>query len=488
MVVSHPCVLCTKSVKRNQKALLCTQCNLWVHIKCASVPEQQYLNPNEHFVNWNCPKCTLSVLPFFNENDIADALDSPEKQLDVSNFDKQNQSDVLNCVTEENNDYCFPKEKGMKFSHLNIRSLRNKKDDLGMFLRDNPYDLLGLSETWLEEYISDSLIAISGYNFERKDRQEHGGGVCCYIRSNVSYIRRHDLENDELELLWLEIKPKNETRIFVGTIYRQPNSPMSFFDSLEDNLDRVSALSERVLLLGDLNCNMLTTNSLSKRLNELEILIGLKQLIQEPTRVTPNSSTLIDLILVSNSFGALQCGVQPIGFSDHSLVYTLTKTSANMFTPKISRFRSFRKFNETAFLDELAAIKWNELLKANNDVDSKWSTFHSLFLKLCDKHAPYVTMRPKIKGSPWINTQYIEISRERDFFKRKFLKTRDPAYYNQFKSFRNRANTLNKKLKRAFVKEKLQNVGNELKKRWKVLNALLPNNRSNNKSNIIIEE
>ena len=38
--------------------------------------------------------------------------------------------------------------------------MRNKKDDLEIFLRDNPYDLIGLSETWLDEYISNNLIAI----------------------------------------------------------------------------------------------------------------------------------------------------------------------------------------------------------------------------------------------------------------------------------------------------------------------------------------
>ena len=74
---------------------------------------------------------------------------------------------------------------------------------------------------------------------------------------------------------------------------------MSFFDALENNIDKVSALSDRIVLLGDFNCNMLTSNPLSKKLNELSKLMGFLQLIDKPTRVTPNSSTSIDLIFVS---------------------------------------------------------------------------------------------------------------------------------------------------------------------------------------------
>ena len=476
MVTSYPCVFCSKPVKSNQKALLCTQCNLWAHIKCARVSELQYCDPNEHFVNWRCSKCILSLLPFFDVTDSADVYHPCD-----------NINDVGKSKREDNIKFQFPKEKGIKVSHLNIRSLRNKIHDLEILLKDYPYELISLTETWLDEFICNNMITVNGYNLERKDRAEHGGGVCCYIRSNIPYIRRYDLEDDELELLWIEIKPRNETSFFVGTVYRQPSGSISFFDVLENNLDKAAAFSDRIVLLGDFNCNMLTVNSLSNRLNELSSSTGLNQLIHEPTRVTPNSSTLIDLIYASNSLGQLQCGVQSIGFSDHSLVYALTKVSAHRLTPKISRFRSFRTFDENSFLSDLASIDWDALLAAQDDVNLKWKTFKSLFLQLCDKHAPYITVRRKIKGSPWINTEYIETARERDFNKRKFNATKDPLYYEKFKCYRNRANNLNKKLKRAFYQDQLRNASNDMRKGWSILKGLIPNKRSNNGSNIVID-
>ena len=41
----------------------------------------------------------------------------------------------------------IPKEKGMKIAHLNIRSLRNKRDEFGQFLHNCLYDVMSLSET-----------------------------------------------------------------------------------------------------------------------------------------------------------------------------------------------------------------------------------------------------------------------------------------------------------------------------------------------------
>ena len=60
----------------------------------------------------------------------------------------------------------FPKGKGLKIAHLNIRSLRNKVDDLQLYLKENPYEILTLSETWLSENICNSLLQIDGYHLK----------------------------------------------------------------------------------------------------------------------------------------------------------------------------------------------------------------------------------------------------------------------------------------------------------------------------------
>ena len=40
--LKYPCNLCSKSVMKNQKAVQCDSCDLWVHIKCNGTSDDEY--------------------------------------------------------------------------------------------------------------------------------------------------------------------------------------------------------------------------------------------------------------------------------------------------------------------------------------------------------------------------------------------------------------------------------------------------------------
>lgn len=44
-----------------------------------------------------------------------------------------------------------------------------------------------ITETWLDDDISDSELFIPGYVMVRLDRSRHGGGIIMYIKSVFSY-------------------------------------------------------------------------------------------------------------------------------------------------------------------------------------------------------------------------------------------------------------------------------------------------------------
>ena len=91
------------------------------------------------------------------------------------------------------------------------------------------------------------------------------------------------------------------------------------FYSPRSKLRKDYTLSKDILILADFNCNMLTKYYLSKQINDICDNMQLTQLIKNPTRITPNSKTLTDLILVSNNLKSLESGTQSFGLSDHSL-------------------------------------------------------------------------------------------------------------------------------------------------------------------------
>ena len=77
--------------------------------------------------------------------------------------------------------------KGLHFIHLNINSLLPKIDELRCVAKNSNAAVIGISETKLDNTVYDSEVAIDGYNIARSDRNRKGGGVACYIRSNILF-------------------------------------------------------------------------------------------------------------------------------------------------------------------------------------------------------------------------------------------------------------------------------------------------------------
>ena len=482
-MVKHPCSCCEKPVRKNQKALLCTTCLKWVHINCGHVLKKQYECIQNKFENWECPKCLFVHMPFRDEES-SDLDDGNNESIHVTVDPHEGD---LGDQLDGTNNFEFPVDKGIKIAHLNIRSLRNKVIDLQQLLINNPYDILCLSETWLDEDITDNMITIPGYKFERRDRGQLGGGVGCYIKEKYTYIRRFDLEPNELELMWLEIKKSNASSLFVAVTYRKPNEHNLYFEHLENTIENVLSFSNNVILLGDFNCNMLTENGLSKKVKELCISMQMQQLVKQPTRINPHSSTLIDLIITLNVDNIVQSGVQCVGFSDHALVYTVLKGTCRLLKPKVSKFRSFRFFDKDKFIKDILEVDWSKLYSDDISVEELWMEFKTKFVELSNIHAPFISVRRKRHGAPWITNEYILLARERDYFRKKYYQTKLQCHWDKFKGFRNKANNMNKKLKRNFYQNEFLECGSDIKKNWKILKNLLPNKNGAMDVKLVIE-
>ena len=82
-----------------------------------------------------------------------------------------------------------------------------------------------------------------------------------YIKQDVTYHRRYDLEHEDIECIWIEVLFPKSKGIMIGNIYRPPDtskySDSDFNDKLDEVLNAVSDEKKEILLLGDLNCNFL---------------------------------------------------------------------------------------------------------------------------------------------------------------------------------------------------------------------------------------
>jgi hypothetical protein len=64
-------------------------------------------------------------------------------------------------------------------------------------------------------------------------RDNHGGGVCFYIRRIIAYLNRGDLVPENLESVCLEINQPNSRSVIVSTIYRPPSATIETFSQIE---------------------------------------------------------------------------------------------------------------------------------------------------------------------------------------------------------------------------------------------------------------
>lgn len=150
-------------------------------------------------------------------------------------------------------------------------------------------------------------------------------------RQNIQYASM-DLSNfcreRIFEICAIEVNAKNN-KIIVGCIYRSPSGDTAqFMELLEDTLSYLYNCSSSIILCGDWNINHLLETPTKKRLDIIMNTYNLVQIVNFPTRITHNSTTLIDCIYLDVTQFKKVAAFQHInGLSDHDAqIITLDST------------------------------------------------------------------------------------------------------------------------------------------------------------------
>ena len=92
----YPCGVCSRPVKKNQKAVQCDSCDTWIHKKCMLMNTQIYEALANTSISWHCCSCGL---PNF-----ASSLFDSTASLNMSNS-----FEILNEYHDDNNQTVPPK-------------------------------------------------------------------------------------------------------------------------------------------------------------------------------------------------------------------------------------------------------------------------------------------------------------------------------------------------------------------------------------------
>ena len=79
-----------------------------------------------------------------------------------------------------------------------------------------------MTESELDDTIPSSVITFPGYHEAlRRDRNRNGGGVLVYIAQNLIFCQKEQLQSDNFEHIWVDIRIRNET-FAINALYRPP--------------------------------------------------------------------------------------------------------------------------------------------------------------------------------------------------------------------------------------------------------------------------
>ncbi|XP_074635839.1 uncharacterized protein LOC141894176 [Acropora palmata] len=300
-------------------------------------------------------------------------------------------------------------KKLLEINHLNAEFFKCRQHfiETKQLALERDFDILTISETWLNSSVSNSVVEIPGYQVYRLDRLGKAGtGVCAYVKSTLKVKVLKDLtemSESGLHQLWIQVQNKKLRSLLVCVVYRPPEIGTA---CLENELlpKYIEALSRNkdIVVTGDLNCDLLSNNPRGEALLSFCAIVNATQLIHKATRVTESSRSLLDVILVSDPVLVKSSGVLEITINDHFLVHVVISLRPPKEAPTYIVTRSFRNYKADQFANDIAYIPWNTVNLIDESVDNSLDAFNDLLLACLDDHAPIKTVKMRHKPNPFI--------------------------------------------------------------------------------------
>ena len=316
----------------------------------------------------------------------------------------------------------------------------------------------------------------------RQDNTDRSGGILVYIRSDLIHRRLLDVEHngDGIESLCLEITiGKNKT--VISCIYKHPKMKLEpFKNKMYFIADKVFTTCIDTIFLGYMNCCPLLSNTVKNICD----LYDVRNLIQEPTCHKGNTSTLIDVVPVSNPrkyVKSLNCQCELSDF--HNFVGAVTRRFAPSQRPRHIDYRTYKNFTEADFLCDISTAPFQASDIFDDVDDMAWYTSQSLADKV-NTHAPLKSKQVKCDSVSYMNSRLCKAIYARSMSRNKFRKF-GHKFWEENSRMRNKVVSIRKQsLKTYFSK----NCSKQDKSFRRTVSRFMSDKASRNGNNIILQE
>ena len=264
--------------------------------------------------------------------------------------------------------------------------------------------------------------------------------------------------------------------------YRPP-SQHTFFDKFLAECETTCSRCPRLCILGDMNADLLVSSlSQTKLLLSVMRQFKLVDLVGEPTKVTINSSSQIDVLLTTD----IQCfkytGIFPFSGSDHHIIISHFYARGIRVDPQPHQFTVARNFQklDTDKLDVFLSYDiWDDVFSSFDDVSDCLECFNLIMNGLLDLLVPLKKLRVHRQECPWLSNASLSAARRlRDVAHCRALKSGSSSDWALYRKLRNKANTMLRSAKAEYFSDLASLLRVKPAKFWKHFQSLSRCSRS----------
>ena len=306
----------------------------------------------------------------------------------------------------------LPTSKSMRFSLLNLRSVRNKTPSLKDLTVDRNIDVFAATETRLAKETDELIIrdlCPTDYEFYNVPRVSDVGGGIGVMHKTVVRLEKHGIVTNFKSFEFTNVLLKHSSlclRLIIvyrsQTMAEGTSSAAKFFEELPTFLESLAIVPSFLLIVSDFNLHVNdASDRCAQRFLRLLEAFNLKQHVWVPTHRSGNT---LDLVITRNDEStARDFDVFDPVISNHYVVSCSLALPKEAFERKEVNYRKLKSIDLQELRDDISDSPLISTVdKAGHDLEYLITLYNTTLIGLLDKHAPLKTRTITIRPSaPW---------------------------------------------------------------------------------------
>lgn len=388
-----------------------------------------------------------------------------------------------------------PNDQEFTILFQNFQSLYNKQHLLEAFIDQNEeYQAICISESWLS-HEKMKIINFDGYKFAASfcRQARTGGGVAILLQNHVEFIEKTDISDMSIEYV-LEICATElpQENVILIVMYWNRREEDLFYKQLSNILQYINTKYHKykIIIGGDLNVNVLINNTKTSNLLGLMLEFNFTQYIKQPTHITQNSSTCLDLLFTNFNNIQIHTEIIELGFSDHAgtvIKLKLPQLKQEKYVWNIEK-RIFNSTNIEKFKSCLNNINWHTIISLDRSVNDNYKAFSETINNALQQYIPKKKIKLKTKyKKKWLTTGIKLSCKNKRLLKILTLKSNNPILSEYYKKYEKILKKTVATAKKVHFINKMKQSDNKIKAMWNVIRERSNKKQKRDKNNIKLQ-